>query len=116
MACKPSKKDTVVPTAGKGGSSFLRITPQHHGKNIDSATVYLKYNSSDASATYDDSAVCQAVGGLPVARFDSLKAGQYYIFSQGYDPSIFQAVKGGIPFTISASDTFNVLVPVTEGD
>ena len=33
--------------AGKGGSTTLKVTPMHHDKNIDSCTVYIKYNAQD---------------------------------------------------------------------
>ena len=105
---------------GKGGKATLKVTPQHHGNNIDSCTIYIKYNSqTPPSATtdgYDESMVCIMEGGNPVATFTELKKGRYYIYGYGWDPAVSQNVKGGIPFTISEESTISINVPVTEGD
>jgi len=111
-------KDKALSTDGKGGAATLRITPRHHGKQIDSLTVYIKYNAQDAPADslYDDSARCVMVDTIPVATFTQLKAGSYYIYGHGYDPSILEDVRGGVPYTISSQDTLAFNLPVTEGD
>jgi hypothetical protein len=45
-----------------------------------------------------------------------LKCGDYFLFMTGFDTSIAERVKGGIPYTIQegASGIKNVVVPVTE--
>lgn len=100
--------------AGKGGNATLRVTPRHHGINIDSCMVYIKYNSSEIASTYDDSIWCVPSGGKPVATFSQLKKGNYYIYGKGWDPTIIQEVVGGIPFTITEEKTIDIEVPVTE--
>lgn len=118
IACR--KDDNNPEPSGKGGNATLQATPQHHGKNIDSCTIYIKYNTSDAPADgkYDDSAVCVPLGGKPVATFTQLKKGPYYLFGKGWDPSISQGVVGGTPYTIADTTvtTYTINVPVTEGD
>ena len=118
IAAACHKDKTIAGTAGKGGAATLRITPRHHGKQIDSLTVYIKYNTQDAPAdsVYDDSAHCVMVDTIPVATFPGLKAGSYYIYGYGYDPSILEAVRGGVPYTINSQDTLAFNLPVTEGD
>jgi hypothetical protein len=100
-------------SAGLGGNATLSIQGQHHGSKIDSLVVYIKFNSSDAPSddTYD---LNQQVNTSGLARFDGLKAGKYYLFAKGYDPSISKEVKGGIPFQIKDEKAYDVVVPVTE--
>lgn len=118
VSCR--KDDNNPEPSGKGGKATLQATPQHHGKNIDSCTIYIKYNTMDAPSNgqYDDSAVCVQVGGKPVATFTQLKKGPYYLYGRGWDPSISQNVVGGTPYTIAdtTATTYALNVPVTEGD
>lgn len=102
--------------AGKGGTAILKVVPQHHGENIDSCTVFLKYNAQDLPSSFDDEVVCVMENGQPVATFSSLKKGDYYVYGEGWDPDINQEVVGGIPFKITEDKTYNITVPVTEGD
>lgn len=111
-ACDRNKTEI----GGKGGNAVLRITPQHHGKNIDSCMIYIKYNTQDKPASYDDSAWCVKIDNKPVATFSNLKKGNYYLYGYGYDPGIAKAVKGGVPYTISSETTLDYNLPVTEGD
>jgi len=111
LACK--KK----PMAGLGGKASLTIQCQHHGQNIDSATAYIKYNSLEAvSLSEYNNAIVLSKNNNNVysAQFDGLKPGDYYLFAQGWDPSIANNVKGGIPFSIKEEDTFSLIIPVTE--
>lgn len=110
---------TEMEVAGKGGSTTLKVTPQHHGDNIDSCTVFLKYNAKDLPASgtsYDEEVICVQEGGKPVATFTNLKKGEYYVYGQGWDPDINQAVVGGIPYVIEEDGVLNINIPVTEGD
>ena len=106
--------DDAAPAGGKGGIAVLKITPRHHSAEIDSCTVYIKYNSSNVSATYDDSAVCVQEAGLPVATFSGLKTGNYYLYGKGWDPAIAENVKGGLPYTINTQTTLILSLPVSE--
>ncbi len=111
---KDEKKEVAV--GGKGGTATLRFTPMHHSAYIDSITVYIAYNVQDAPSQYDDSVVATKIGdGKAVAEFTGLKKGYYYVLGKGYDPGIFQNVKGGIPVTIPEEDSvYNYTLPVTE--
>jgi len=103
-------------TAGKGGIAILRIVPKHHNvfTNIINAKVYIKYNAQDAPNSYDDSVTCIDLSSMPTGVFTSLKTGQYYLYAQGYDTSISQNVKGGMPYTIVDETTIDLSLPVTE--
>jgi len=114
-SCKKKDKDS----AGTGGNTTFVVAPQHHGKPIDSCTVYLKYNTMDAPGTgtsnYDISAKVMMVNGEPVATFPGMKKGQYYVFGSGYDPAISQGVIGGIPYKIEQDGgTVKITLPVSE--
>lgn len=113
FSCTRAENDN---TAGKGGNAVLRIVPKHHNdyKNIINATIYLKYNAQDAPASFDDSVLCVLSSGIPTGTFSNLKKGKYYITGLGYDTSIKQNVKGGIPYVISDEVSLDVSVPVTE--
>lgn len=110
-ACE--RKETVT-VGGKGGNATLKVTPQHHGDNIDSCTIYLKYNAQDKPSSYDEEVKCVMVNGKPVATFTNLNKGNYYVFGKGWDPDIEQEVEGGIPYTIAEETTKDITVPVTE--
>lgn len=112
------RKDKTEPQekAGKGGNAILKITTKHHGKIIDSATVYIKYNEQNTPASYDDSVKIAMVDGKPVAVFSELKPGNYYLLGLGWDSSIVSEVRGGIPYTIGEEKTYDISLPVTEGD
>jgi hypothetical protein len=110
--------DKGVVIGGKGGSATVTLYPRHHGRtsNLDSLVVYVKYNSLDAPASgiYDDSMTCQRADTLFYASFPGLKNGSYYFFSHGYDYSISQRVKGGMPYVISVQGSQNTDLPVSE--
>lgn len=108
------ERDGVDPIGGKGGKATLRITPQHHGANIDSCMVYIKYNAQDKPALYDDSARCVKINGVPVATFSSLRKGKYYLFGYGWDPDIATPVKGGAPYEVKEETTLDYRLAVTE--
>ncbi len=120
-ACERSKPEPVE-VGGKGGSSTIYAIPRHHSKNIDSCTIYIKYNTNDlpspnfSASQYDDSMKCVKVNGDPTATFSGLKKGKYYLYGIGYDPSISSKVEAGKPVTVSTDGTMTVVVPVTEGD
>ena len=105
------------PSAGLGGQATLKVRTVHHGSAIDSATVYVKFNSQEpvGISSYDLSAKVQSDGsGGFYATFSGLKAGDYYLYGEGWDPSILNNVKGGIPYTIEEEKVQEVILPVTE--
>lgn len=104
-----SRKDDEDP-----GLATLKLTPQHHGKNIDSCMVFIKFDAIDVPSGYDDSAWVKQENGKPVATFTGLKKGNYYLFGKGWDPSILQEVKGGMPYTIKEDKVIELSLPVTE--
>lgn len=112
FSCK--KSESNESTAGKGGSATLKITPQHHTRNIDSCTIYVKYNTLDVAASYDDSVICVLENGRPVGTITQLKKGRYYLYGYGWDPLMATWVKGGLPFTIAADSTYQINLSVTE--
>jgi len=101
-------------TAGKGGNAIIKVSPKHHSDEIDSCRVYIRYNSLDAAATYDDSTWVVQENGSPVATFSGLKKGKYYLFGNGWDPGVMQPVRGGLPVTIVEDKVYNLVLPVTE--
>lgn len=120
-ACKDKKTETPAPAvvAGKGGSSILRVIPRHHSKEIDSCTVYIKYNAQDlpANGKYDDSLkVVKDSSGHPYAIFTGLKKGNYYLYGYGWDKSIADTVLGGSPHIITTDGTEDMYLQITEGD
>ncbi|MCB0698758.1 MAG: hypothetical protein H6551_00540 [Chitinophagales bacterium] len=112
-SCKKKENEAV---AGKGGSAVLKVSPKHHSDYIDSCTIFLKYNAQDKPSSYDEQVVCVQENGKPVATFTGLKKGNYYVYGDGWDPDIEQKVVGGIPYTVSEEKTYDINVPVTEGD
>ncbi len=110
-ACKKKTK------AGFGGNANLKITGQHHGQVIDSLTVFVLFNSNEvpANGQYDYQIKATTYGtNNSYALVNGLKPGDYYIYAEGWDPSISNAVKGGIPFTIDSEKDYEIIVPVTE--
>ncbi len=105
------------PGAGLGGSANLKISARHHTLNIDSCTVYIKFNSSEAPSDniYDlNQQITMDTSGESYTIFSGLKKGDYYIFARGWDPSISENVKGGIPYTIKDETDISIIIPVTE--
>lgn len=112
-SCSREDKDDEN-TAGKGGQAILRLTPKHHAKLIDSCKVYIKYNTQDKPAFYDDSTWCIPVDGKPVGTFSGLKKGKYYLYGYGWDEAIAEAVDGGAPFEIIEEKAYDYSLSVTE--
>jgi hypothetical protein len=116
--CKGPDNPTPVETGGKGGNAILHITPRHHGRQIDSCTVYIKYDATNAPADgrYDDSAQCVQVSALPVATFNGLKKGNYYLYGYGWDPTLSppQHVRGGYAYTITSETDQSTDLAVSE--
>lgn len=105
---------------GPGGKVEMAIFVKHHAELIPGAVVYIKYGAKEQPGTdpsdYDDSAVCGTDGHHKGhTHFENLQKGDYYIYSVGYDSTINEVVRGGIPFEIKVkTGEVTVDVPVTE--
>ncbi len=100
------------PVGGIGGKSTLRITPRHHLQNINGATVYIKYDTLRATTVFDDSSAVGFIDGRPMAIFDSLAPGNYYLYATGLNND--SLVRGGAGFTIidSLETTYDLYLDV----
>jgi hypothetical protein len=128
LATSCTRENDVVepdpaPVAGKTGKVTLNLTPRHHGANISTATLYIRYNALEypkADNVFDDSAVVEIKNNVPVASFDSLSRGNYFIYAKGFDPSpkVNMEVVGSAPFTITDTShvTLNAFIEVSETD
>jgi len=121
LSCSQEKEDICV--AGSGGEVNLALFPQHHGEAIPGIVGYvdsafIKFNTrdfpGDDPSKYD--LVLTGDVGSDSVLVQGLKCGDYFLFMTGFDTSIAERVKGGIPYTIQegASGIKNVVVPVTE--
>ncbi len=107
---------------GKSGTTTLVLTAVHHTDTIPGQptypdTAYIKFNTSEFPG--DDASLYDLVvaGTFPDTSIviDSMSCGNYYIFMTGFDVSIAERVKGGIPVVIHDEDVLlNIKVPVTE--
>lgn len=117
-ACKSKDDPAPASIGGKGGKATLNVTPRHHGKQIDSCTIYIKYNATDAPSNgyYDDSLRCTPVGGIPVASFTGLKKGNYYLYGYGWDSSLTppQHVQGGYAYPIQTEEVQSIDLAISE--
>lgn len=103
-------------TGGLGGNATLKVYAKHHNLSIDSCTIYIKFNSSElpANGEYDMEEKVVKVGNESYATLNGLKKGYYYIYGYGWDPSISEYVKGGIPYRIKEETEISITLPVTE--
>jgi hypothetical protein len=114
------KKEDCV--AGTGGNVTIAAFPKHHGEVIYSQanypdTAYLKFNTQDfpGESPLDYDLVVVAEEGEDHVHISGLKCGEYYIYMTGWDTSINQRVKGGIPYSFEqTSGEIDLTVPVTE--
>ncbi len=111
LSCQKQEK------AGFGGNTNLVIRCQHHGVTLDSMTVFIKFNTQEAplDGIFDvDQKVVKQTLNDSYASISGLKKGKYYLYADGYDPSISEEVKGGIPYIIDEEGTQEIVIPVTE--
>ena len=95
------------PTGGKGGKATLRITPKHHGKNIDSCIIKLAYDAENfPNKAWDEIKTVSMIDNRPIAAFDSLAPGHYFIYAEGYDP-LTDLTDG--PADVYGSGSFTIL-------
>jgi len=110
-AARCKKPHNSVTGGGKGGNGTIIARAEHYGSLLDTAVVYIKYNTLDAPANgvYDDSLI---VSTNYQAVFSSLTPGNYYLFTEAiHDPFNPATVEGGKPWTIAGSndvDTVNI--------
>lgn len=110
---------TACKKNGTGGSATLVAFPQHHGKEIKGATVYVKFKSkelpSDPTSNYDLKIVGEE--NEEHVHIEGMLPGDYYLYAVGYDSTISQTVKGGLPVAIKRSEKDeekDIYIPVTE--
>ena len=107
------------PIAGKGGNAAFRVIPNNNGIDVDSCMVYIKYDAAvvPIDGVYDDSTKAKMVDGTPIASFDGLLPGNYYVFGKGWDIIRSQHVEGGIPFIVleeNKNTTHTFTLPLRE--
>jgi hypothetical protein len=111
------KENTPDCVAGTGGKVTLLLFPQHHGQTIYGATAYIKFNSKSLPSSLSDfDMTLEGEENEAHIHAENLKCGDYFIYCEGYDSTIAEAVRGGIPYTLSSATRgeVNVYVPVTE--
>lgn len=100
---------------GLGGNSTITGIVAHHGKPIPNCVVYLKFNTQDypgeSPSDYDTHVTADAKGEY---SFPKVYQGDYYVFGKGFDTSINQIVKGGVPVKVKRNKVVSQDVPVTE--
>ena len=115
-----NKKDECV--AGTGGAVTIAAFPQHHTKPIngqqgyvDSAFVKFNSQSYPGPNPSDYDLVIAGEVGEDHVHIPNLKCGDYFIYMTGWDSSINERVKGGIPYSFTeTSGELDLNVPVTE--
>lgn len=104
--------------AGLEGQNTLVLKPQHHGLPIKGAIAYLKFNESelpDTNASAFDHVV-RGEANEDHIHVENLNKGKYYVYCIGFDSSISQQVRGGVPVVINTkSGETDKEIPVTEG-
>lgn len=125
IACDDDDDDdnnTPACVAGKGGAVTFKLMPEHHGEPIPSTSSYpdsawIKFNTNeypgDNPALYDLIVVGETDSIFVIA--DSMKCGSYFIYMTGYDVSIAERVRGGIPVNVTETSGLKIIkVPITE--
>jgi hypothetical protein len=100
---------------GLGGNGSIAGKVAHHGKAIPNCVVYLKFNTQDfpgeSPSNYDANVTADANGEY---TFPKLYKGDYYLYGIGFDNSINQVVRGGVPVKVKRNKQTTQDVPVTE--
>ncbi len=113
-----SKDGDKVANCRTCGDMKIIVDLKHHNSLIDTGMVYIKYNTTEASGEYDDSArLIKNTSDYATATFYQKRVGNYYIFAKGYDKKIHSDVAGGIPVRISYdydNTGYKTTIPVTE--
>jgi hypothetical protein len=94
---------------GTGGDAALGVTAKHHGSTIPGTVIYIKYGAEDFPGEdvtqYDASVTANSSG---YAEIPNLRYGKYYIYGVGFDSSVQETVKGGMPIKIKWTDRKDV--------
>jgi hypothetical protein len=108
--------------AGSGGNVTLILKPQHHGEPIFNQPTYpdsafIAFDEAEFPgedpAQYD--IISTGVTGTDHVVVNGLKCGKYFVFMTGFDTSIVDRVKGGVPIEITAqSGSVTKIIPITE--
>lgn len=100
---------------GLGGNGSITGTAAHHGKPIPNCVMYLKFNTQDfpgeRPSDYDANVTADANG---VFTFPKVYKGDYYLYGIGFDNSLGQVVRGGVPVKVKRNKVTTQDVPVTE--
>lgn len=126
------KKDMDIPeyaippegtcVAGNSGEVTVILKPQHHGDPIPSILDYpdsamIKFNVSEFpgdNPNLYDLVVVGEIGSDEVV-VNNLSCGKYFIYMTGFDESIAERVRGGVPVTINeTSGVITRIIPITE--
>lgn len=92
-----------LPAGGIGGKATLRVTAQHHKKNINTGVVYIKYASKSMPVIDSFNATDTVDATNPTAVFEKLTQGDYYLYAKGTDYNLPQGndeVMGGAHFRV----------------
>jgi hypothetical protein len=91
---------------GTGGSTEIAAFPAHHGRPIKGCTLYVKFKAKDLPSNPESNYDLKAEGEADEdhVHIHDLLPGDYYLYATGFDSTIHQAVKGGIPLVIKRSD------------
>lgn len=102
---------------GTGGKATIKATVSHHEKIIPGATVYIKYGAKEFPGSNPSSYDANYSAPDGTCEIKDLLRGDYYLYAVGFDSSIGELVKGGVPVKIKSRDkrdTQDVTVAVTE--
>ena len=120
-------KDTDIPDyltcdAGNEGKITLVLKPEHHAEPVIGQpgypdTAFIKFDAmeypGDDPLKYDMVIVGEA--GADSVVLTNMSCGQYYIYMTGFDTSIVERVRGGIPYFLeNEPDDRTISIPVTE--
>ncbi len=98
---------------GKGGKSIIKGSISHHGVSVPGLPVYIKYGAVDFPGSdisnYDDETSVNSQGEY---RFEELRKGDYFLFSNGFDNQYSEFVSGGVSVNIRKNEEKNVVIPV----
>jgi hypothetical protein len=102
-----------------GGQCEVAAFPQHHGKSIYGATMYVKFGAKDLPSNPTTNYDLKIVGEPEEehVHIKNLRYGHYFLYAVGWDSTISQQVTGGIALKIKWSERkkeVDVNVPVTE--
>src|SRR3954465_10262114 len=75
---------------GTGGDATIVAFPEHHGRAIKGATMYVKFNAKDlpADPTNNYDLKIQGEAKEDHIHIENLLPGNYYLYAVGYDSTI----------------------------